>query len=623
MRLIRSALTLLVLFIGPFLFAQERELYWESLSVVAHLDAEGRLSVVETQKMVFTGDWNGGERIFDLRPRQDLSFAGMGRLGAGGVEIPMDEGSLDEVDRWSWSGDRVLRWRARKPSDPVFTETPMTYVLRYSLTGILQQDGDGLLLNHDFAFPDRDGAIRQFRLELTLDPAWQPASGFKKVWTAEDIRPGKSFVVRVPLTYTGSALPVVYGGLSNEMRWLLRAMVLLPLLLLTYALLREWMLGRFKQIPVERVTREWIEENVLKERAEVIGAMWDGDIGSPEVSAVLARLVAEGKLESNVQGSEMRLTLLKREALEAYELELIDSIFFDGSQHTSTSEIRTHYAKSGFNPVVKISTGVRTIMESRVPRRAGIRVTRIVAPLFFVAAVVALVLTAVRHPPYWLGAVVIGIASLIVAGLVMLVPSSWRGHKSSGLSSALLSVIPAALLSGATIYVLWRSATRGSPEMPIELQCALGLLALWISTASVQALRSTETTEGIAFLKMMGAAREYFRRELEKEDPSLEDAWFPYILAFGLNKQVEDWSRSFPGAGGNRSRRSGFGSSSSGGSTGSSWTGGGGAFGGAGATGTWAVAASGMAAGVAAPRSSGSSSSSGGGSSGGGGGGGW
>ncbi len=32
--------------------------------MAAHLDAEGRL--------VVTGDWNGGERHFNIRPRQQL-----------------------------------------------------------------------------------------------------------------------------------------------------------------------------------------------------------------------------------------------------------------------------------------------------------------------------------------------------------------------------------------------------------------------------------------------------------------------------------------------------------------------------------------------------------------------
>ena len=41
-----------------------RELHWSAMDVRARLDDSGTLHVVERQAMVFTGDWNGGERIF-------------------------------------------------------------------------------------------------------------------------------------------------------------------------------------------------------------------------------------------------------------------------------------------------------------------------------------------------------------------------------------------------------------------------------------------------------------------------------------------------------------------------------------------------------------------------------
>ena len=44
--------------------AQSRTLRWARLAVTAHLDADGRLHVQERHSIVFDGDWNGGERIF-------------------------------------------------------------------------------------------------------------------------------------------------------------------------------------------------------------------------------------------------------------------------------------------------------------------------------------------------------------------------------------------------------------------------------------------------------------------------------------------------------------------------------------------------------------------------------
>ena len=48
----------------------QRELHWDRLDVEARLDAAGSLHVTETHAMVFTGDWNGGERKFNIRPQQ-------------------------------------------------------------------------------------------------------------------------------------------------------------------------------------------------------------------------------------------------------------------------------------------------------------------------------------------------------------------------------------------------------------------------------------------------------------------------------------------------------------------------------------------------------------------------
>jgi len=52
----------------------ERELHWDTLEVEAHLNGNGVLDVTEHHTMVFTGDWNGGERVFNVRPRQKLEF---------------------------------------------------------------------------------------------------------------------------------------------------------------------------------------------------------------------------------------------------------------------------------------------------------------------------------------------------------------------------------------------------------------------------------------------------------------------------------------------------------------------------------------------------------------------
>src|SRR5215471_21207398 len=75
---------LLLCCIAPGARAAERELHWDALDVEAHLNADGGLDVIERHTMVFTGEWNGGERVFNVRPRQKFEFVGLERVDATG-----------------------------------------------------------------------------------------------------------------------------------------------------------------------------------------------------------------------------------------------------------------------------------------------------------------------------------------------------------------------------------------------------------------------------------------------------------------------------------------------------------------------------------------------------------
>src|SRR5262245_16636369 len=179
----------------------QRELHWDRLDVVARLNADGSLQVSEEQTMVFTGDWNGGERTFNIRPRQTLSFEGMSRGSGSGWQPMTENAGLGHVDDYFLTDANSLRWRSRMPGDPPFNQTPLRYQLRYTLTGILKQDGDRYTLDHDFAFPDRNGVIKEIEVRLTLDPRWQPIEPVRDVYTATDLAPRKHLAVTLPLKY--------------------------------------------------------------------------------------------------------------------------------------------------------------------------------------------------------------------------------------------------------------------------------------------------------------------------------------------------------------------------------------------------------------------------------------
>src|SRR5512145_825225 len=67
--------------------AGARELHWSALEVEATLESDGTLAISELQRMVFTGDWNGGERVFRLFAGQELELLRIVRVDpATGVE---------------------------------------------------------------------------------------------------------------------------------------------------------------------------------------------------------------------------------------------------------------------------------------------------------------------------------------------------------------------------------------------------------------------------------------------------------------------------------------------------------------------------------------------------------
>jgi uncharacterized membrane protein YgcG len=181
--------------------------------------------------------------------------------------------------------------------------------------------------------------------------------------------------------------------------------------------------------------------------------------------------------------------------------------------------------------------------------------------------------------------------------------------------------VPAALLVFS--YLGIASGGRSS------LLLSVGLLLVRIGMVNnfLNLARTRDGARKIARRKALAGARRFFERELSGRSPRLSDAWFPYVLAFGLGPSADRWARSFgaAGAGGSvTAAHSASGSSSSSSGSSGGWTGGGGNFGGAGASASWAAAAGGLAGGVSAPSSGGGGGGGGGGgSSGGGGGGGW
>lgn len=634
----RAWLCLILVFCVPGLAFAQRELHWDTLAVTAHLNADGSLTVAEDQTIIFNGDWNGGERTFNIRPRQRLAFEGMSWWD-GSTWQPMNErSSPSAVNDYALTNSRTLRWRGRLAADPPFSNALRRYQLRYTLSGVVKQDGTNYVLDHDFAFPDRDGVIVRYELRLTLDPVWQADSPVAEVHRRSNLGPGSGYVLTLTLRHAGSETPTaVAGSRSPEVRAAARNIVAVTFAAIVLLFIWESARGRFAPLATSSVDEVWLREHILKFPAEVVSAAWDDRVNQSEVVTILARMTVEGKLQSHATGSGkhagMSLALkVPRTTLESYERALVDALFFDNRTTTSTTDVKSHYRKTGFNPVGIIQSPLQKVVESTMPTATARTWWGLFTLGLFAVALTLLGSAWFRGDINDAALILLTAGSFILDGFASISGRAFRGRMDWGYGAALLCLLSPLFVAAAWVAFLWYPVGEGTIELPPRAIVAVEMLGIAVIITAINALRTRQRREGIAFRKRLVAARRFFITELEKPQPALRDDWYPWLLAFDLGKKMDDWSAS--AARSHHADSSGFtSSSSSSGSTGSSsgWTGfAGGGSGGAGASATWAAAAGGLAAGVAAPRSSGSGGGSsggggggGGGSSGGGGGGGW
>jgi uncharacterized membrane protein YgcG len=627
-------LTLLVLFAASYASAGPRTLRWSRLAITARLDADGRLHVQERHSIVFNGDWNGGERTFRQGVENLIHLDRLSRIDESGQAIPLHEDkSLTRVDDYGWTSSNTLRWRSRRASDPPFENREITYVLEYTDERILVPADDTYLLDHNFGLPDLPWPIDAYSVDFSLDPIWQPLDSIPPHIARTNAAHGENVTVTARLRHTGATRPsAVNFGAPASLRYALLALLAAGLAFFGWQFrTREQALGRFAPLPdPASIDRRWLEEHLFTFQPEVVGAAWDDRTGAPEVAAVIARLAHEGKLSSRVEkrgwrSDDLVLTLMRpKDSFDGYEAALVKALFIDGDT-TSTQKIKAHYKSVGFDPVSKIRAPLERRVQEMGKQNAAPKIDRRWTLLVVGAGAGLVVLGAFDGALNILGALVAlcVLLTFYVGGLFGAIDYRRRVSRLGAFS---LEFVPAIVLVVAVtgFLLVGMSGMRFSGLM----LSGLALISLGAVRSLFNLARSRDAGERLETRRRLTAAREYFAQELRKPQPALEDAWFPYFVAFGLGPNVDRWFRSFGAASVASSSVSTIGSSSFGshssGSAPGGWTGGGGASGGAGASGTWALAVSQLAAGVPSPSSGGSGGgSSGGGSSGGGGAGGW
>jgi uncharacterized membrane protein YgcG len=621
-----------------------RSLYWQDMSVEATLTNEGRLLVREQQTMVFTGDWNGGERTFFIAPGQTFSFTGISRETQSGGLLPLQKGNLKKVNNWNWASADTLRWRSRLPGDPPFSATPITYVLEYRLGHILNAREDGSFqINHDFAFPNRSGEIQNFRLTLHLGNQWRNVEspvvieqlhvppGHSVFYTANLLHDNPEVVEvyeqpLIPVNASGAATAPAPGCLVWS-GWIILLLLFLYLSITFYR--HEIGAKRFRKgIDSRDIDEEWLNGHVFSMLPETVGATWDKTTDGHEVAAVLARLVLEGKMTSRLEDRKLPLLGWKipgasilhlelqqpRTRFKTYERSLIDGFFIDGDK-TDTKKIRQHYRKEGksFRPADKIRYQLKRQVKKLTASNQKTDQSKwlYLVPLGMVGVILLIINGFIHKPeiPLIILGGISGIFGSIMGGVVAFTYQSRSDHLVR--RSILVHLVPLMIL----LLYTGLGLAGISSLLTLALLCIYATLLCIIFFLA----RTTDSQEGVALRQELSSARKYLAQQLQKENPWIKDDWFPYLLAFGLGPQVDKWTKQFLYETTAPTSRSSYHSTSSSGGYG--FSGGGGRFGGAGASGTWAAAATSL--GTSASSSSSGSSGGGGGSSGGGGGGGW
>lgn len=355
-------LFLILLLILPFfsLDAQYKSLDWNSIQVEAILKNNGNLKIAETQSILFTGDWNGAYRKFDLGLGQKLKFHSMEILRNNGEWETLSDDSIDIKDSYLYyPSESTVKWRSRYPHDPIFEGETIIYRLNYEYENILDNKSANVFqLNHDFGFEDRNGEIRKFKVNLSWEDKWKLVSQNnlqvlsseteekKLSFTAPTaLQPGQKMIVTSDFDYNGDistlnqiSVLAVYGIRISHFILLLSFAGMVSFFIYLYCKQK----GFFKE---PKKIKSW------EEFREFLGDLLPEEIAilseNGLVAAWMTRMILEKKIQffpGEKQESRLKL-LVDRSSLSESDAKIIESLFVEGVTSISISELKKFYKK--------------------------------------------------------------------------------------------------------------------------------------------------------------------------------------------------------------------------------------------------------------------------------------
>ncbi|HVR37663.1 MAG TPA: DUF2207 domain-containing protein, partial [Thermoanaerobaculia bacterium] len=548
-------LTRRLLLLAVFLFAtttlSANELRWRSLDVKANIDEDGTLHASERHVMIFDGDWNGGQRSISVRAGQRLIFARVARVASKKREVELKRvpGAPEAIDEYAlFNNGTTIRWRARLAEDPPFHDKRLTYVIEYTQTKVLAKSTGPLRLDHDFAFAERPGPIEHYSLILELPPSLKqepiriakdniaPGQG---VVVKEAYWPAKSSVAATPPAPvpapklakpkkdpTHTTNPITSGGAQM----IVVGLIVVALLFVFRFFFGEHAIGRFANVSADQLATN----ELLKIDAEVVGVAWDDKVGSDEVAAILARMTAEGKIESSTERGDLILKLkVPYESLRGYEADLTRALFL-GNNETSTAAVRNHYELTGFDPARAISHNLRSALNGLPQWEDKPRSEWFVFWVLLVLTI-GLAIAGGRQADVDAGMVIILLTLSVFGGVLTLLFTLGAKKALTGLWARFIFGLVVPLVS------VWISAViiLHGPEIRIHHLSALTIAsaALTLVVFATERMKTDQSREKVAFRKQLAATRAWLADATRGLAAPAPDAWIPYLYALDLTQE--------------------------------------------------------------------------------------
>ncbi|MBP1634799.1 MAG: hypothetical protein H6Q10_1373 [Acidobacteria bacterium] len=552
---------------------------WQGLEIHARLDGDAVLHVTEDIRLAATGAVTTVERDFKGWIGTDIRVSRVARLDASGREArALSRGPVDAADRYELPYEGLaLRWSLRGPNDPAFAPgTPLAYRAEYAVWGgvipiwgvrapaaatvlspflldprrraaqlweawRLAPGGRGrrYLADYDFS-PFAFGAgttLDRASLEMTFDPAWAGVKTLRREWRPVTASVGlREFL---PLDFGRAGTPgAVPRGLHAA--WL-GAIAFLPL-----ASLALWSVlfgGRWRtkrrldQVPMDA---SWIELHVVAKDPGEVQSLLAGTAGGPfypGATAILEGMARAGAIEVGEEagGATLRLRV-PRDTLKPWERAIVERLF--GVEDAVDLEAAGRRADTG---TLDLEGPAQRAFEAAQLRSSRLS-PRGIPTVALVALGVVLTLSMLSSGGFQ------ALVAALVLGSFVYQLSRVLGTRASlpaglPLFPVALLLVPALVFSAALVLFFL--------AVPAHPWALAGLAALWLGlfNSLLNAARPPWAAAEVEARYDLDRARRHIAAELEKPLPALEDRWLPWILALGLEDEVEAWRRRKPAEG--------------------------------------------------------------------------